>query len=65
MRRSKSTYEGWTKVGKNFWQHESGCQVKKVNYHWHIIGGKNCGDRYGRLWIAMYYAAKTPAEWAS
>ena len=64
FRRSKSTYAGWTKVAKGRYLHVDGFAVVKKGYHWEIVGGKNDGQRYGPLWVALYYANKTPAQWA-
>ena len=58
----QSTKQGWTKIAKAHYRHESGAQVRKCEKGWEVIGSANCGYVYGTMWAAMYAAAKTNAE---
>lgn len=60
--KTQSTKQGWTKIAKAHYRHESGSQVSKCNQGWQVIGSANCGYVYGTMWAAMYAAAKTNAE---
>jgi hypothetical protein len=58
----KSTKEGWIKIAKAHYKHESNVQICKCTQGWEVIGGENCGFVYPTMWAAMYAAAKTNAE---
>lgn len=66
-RRVKSTKQGWTKIDRTTYQHESGLQlVRDVNRNLWVVRGSSEWNGYGwaRLWAAMEIAANTPAQWA-
>jgi len=60
--KTKSLMTGWTKIAKSHYHHETKVEVLKDNQGWHVIGGSNCGYVYSTMWVAMYEAAKTKAE---
>jgi hypothetical protein len=60
--KTKSLMTGWTKIAKSHYRHETKVEVLKDNQGWHVIGGSNCGYAYSTMWVAMYEAAKTKAE---
>jgi hypothetical protein len=60
--KTKSLMTGWEKVGKSHYRHETKVEVLKTSQGWNVIGGSNCGYVYSTMWVAMYEAAKTQAE---
>jgi len=60
--KTKSLMTGWTKIAKSHYRHETKVEVLKSTQGWHVIGGANCGYVYSTMWVAMYEAAKTKAE---
>ena len=60
--KTKSLMTGWTKIAKSHYRHETKVEVLKNNQGWNVIGGANCGYVYSTMWVAMYEAAKTQAE---
>jgi len=50
----------WAKVGSKHFRHESGIEVKYDHnaWNWQIIGGRECGYRYGTLEVAAYSAVR-------
>jgi hypothetical protein len=66
MRTTKSTKEGWTKIGRKHYRHDATKVEVRYNcngWNWDVIGGKADGSAYGALWVAMQAAAGTKAEW--
>lgn len=51
---------GWTRIETGY-AHETGVRLRKLDYAWKIVGGKEDGNAYGRLWVAMSAAVGTPA----
>ena len=56
----KVTFAGWAKNGKGEYRHETGRQVRRDcnSGLWEVIGGPDCGRRYGTMHVAMHYARK-------
>jgi hypothetical protein len=64
---TRSTKNGWTKTDRYTYCHVSGLRViRNVNTNrWTVAGASaNDGAEYKTLWLAMYAANKTAAEWA-
>jgi hypothetical protein len=64
--RTVSTKAGWTKTDRNTYTHETGIRViRNVNERmWYVAGAsKYDGHAWRSLWMAMHFAAQTPAEW--
>lgn len=60
MIRMQPITEGtWNRVAKKHYRHESGVEViyRHNDWVWEIIGGRNDGLRYERLWAAQHAAA--------
>lgn len=65
-RRTKSTKQGWTKTDRYTYAHESGVKlVRDVNRNLWVVEGACEWSGYGwpTLWIAMSFAAETPANY--
>ncbi len=66
IRKTKSTMQGWTKIGKSEYRHVNGHRVRKTASGWEVIGPNRCdGFIYCAMWAAMSAAAGTPAEFAN
>jgi len=66
-RRTKSTKQGWTKTDRHTYVHESGVKlVRDVNRSVWVVEGCSKWSGYGwpALWVAMSFAAATPATFA-
>lgn len=58
-RMQPTTFGTWNKIAKKHYRHESGVEViyRHNGWLWEIVGGKNDGLRYERLWAAQHAAA--------
>ncbi len=65
--RTVSTMEGWTKTDRQTYTHYTGLRlIRDTNRRLWVVAGasQHDGRAWSALWVAMHYAAKTPAAWA-